>query len=167
MLDKRKTIIFGSLVGIIVIVMAIIGIVQQSDGASQSRKTYTDSASGEQIKEGTTSKQGTDVSLKNTIIYPGFSQLINRGLSPEQIQSIQSTILEYSLTQDKDFKEVSLDTDSVRHILPQGSSQKHTITFDIKVNRADDYSVSVDYSDTVSCTTKLLSADKKTLLIER
>ena len=167
MLEKRKIIILGSIVGIAIIAMAIIGITQQSNKSSQNRKTYTDSVSGEENKDTTASNQGTDVSLKNTIIYPGFSQLINRGLSPEQIQSIQSTILEYSLAKDKGFKEVSLDTSSVRHILPQGSSQKHTITFDIKVNRTDDYSVSVEYSDTVSCITKLLSADKKTLLIER
>jgi hypothetical protein len=167
MLEKRKVIILGSVIGIAMIIMAIIGITQQSSKTSQTRKTYTDSASGEQIKDVTTSNQGTDISLKNAIIYPGFSQLISRGLSPEQVQSIESTILEYSLGHDKGFKEVSLYSDSVRHILPQGTSQTHTLTFTIKVNRTDDYSVSVSYSDTLSCVTKLLTADKKTLLIER
>lgn len=167
MLDKRQIIIFGSVFGVILIAMAIIGIMQQSDNDASNRTTYTDSVSGEQIKEGGTSNQGTDISLKNTIIYPGFSQLINRGLSPEQIQSIQSTISEYSIKNDKGFKIISLDTASVRHVLPQGASKTHTITFDIVANRKDAYYVTVDYDNTDSCITKLYAADKTTLLIER
>lgn len=167
MLEKRKVIIIGLIVGMLIIVLSVVGFIQQTNNSSKKNNTYTDTGSGEQIKEGNTSNQGTELSLKNAIIYPGFSKLIDRGLSPIQIQSIQSTISEYSLQQKDKFKEVSLTTDSVRHILPQGNSTTHTLTFNIKVNRSSDYYITVTYSDTEKCITKLYKADKTTLLIER
>lgn len=166
MADRNK-IIIAAIVGFIVIVGAIIGFTIQSQQRNKDSEAYTDPSSGEQIYDQNNAPQGSEASLKNAIIYPGFSQLIDRGLSPVQIQSVQSAISEYSLQQTDKFKEVSLVTKSVRHLLPQGTSTTHTLTFDIKVNRTADYYVTVEYSDTDNCVTKLYAADKTTLLIER
>lgn len=167
MLSKNKIIII-IVVGVIIIIGGIVGItIQSKDTAESDTSTYVDQGSGEEIIDSKNAPQGTDASLKNAIIYPGFSKLIDRGLSAVQIQSIQTTIADYSAQQDNKFNEVSLTTSSMRHILPQGASKTHTITFDIVTNRKDTHYVTVDYENTDSCITKLYAADKTTLLIER
>lgn len=167
MLSKNKIIIL-IVVGVVIIIGGIVGIALQSkDTAESDTSVYVDQGSGEEIIDSKNAPQGTDASLKNAIIYPGFSKLIDRGLSPVQIQSIQTTIADYSVQQDNKFKEVSLTIASMRHILPQGSSKTHTITFDIVANRKDAYYITVDYDNTDSCITKLYAADKTTLLFER
>lgn len=168
MLSKNKVIIITVIIALLIVVGAIVGFARQSSNSqTEYNDIYTDPGSGEQISEQKNAPQGTEASLENAIIYPGFSKLIDRGLSPVQIQSIQSTIAEYSQQQQEPFKEVSLTADSMRHLLPKGESSTHTITFDIVANRKNNYYITVDYNDTESCITKLYAADKTTLLIER
>jgi hypothetical protein len=166
MVNKRSIIIIATLLGLAIIAMAIVGFTNQRS-TNTPTGTYVDPGSGETIIDSDTSSQGPTASLKNTIIYPGFSRLIDRGLSPDQVQSVQLALAEYSFENKKNFKEVSLTVDSIRHLLPQGTSTQHTLTFDITVNRKDKYFMSVAYSDTATCVTKLYAADKTTLLIER
>jgi hypothetical protein len=167
-LSKRNLIIIGSIFGAVVIAMVVLGFIIQSNpnATTPDEQSYVDPGSGEVIKSDK-APQGTEESRKNAIIYPGFSKLIDRGLSPEQLQSVQQTIAEYSVENKKGFKEVSLTVDSIRHLLPQGESTTHTITYDITVNRKDKYFMTVAYSDTATCITKLYASDKTTLLIER
>ena len=162
MLNRRTVIVIAAVIGIGVIILAIIGFTR----ATEKDTTYTDPSSGEKIITDK-SQQGTDSSLKNAIIYPGFSTLLDRGLTPVQVQSIQSTIAEYSLQQKDRFKEVSLVVDSYRHLLPEGSSMTETVTFNIKVDRSKDYYMTVEYANTTDVLTRLYTSDKKTLLIER
>lgn len=167
--SKRTIIIIGSVFGLIVITLAIIGFATQStqkDAAAPDEKGYVDPGSGEVIKSDK-SPQGTEEATKNAVIFPGFSKLINRGLSPEQIQAIQSTLISYSIEKEKRFKEISLQVDSVRHILPQGASRTHTLTFDIVTNRTDKYYVTAEYDNSSTAKTKLYASDKTTLLFER
>jgi hypothetical protein len=161
-LNRQTTVIIAAFVGIAIVILAIMGFMR----AAEKDTTYSDPASGEKIITDK-SQQGTDKSLKNSIIYPGFSTLIDRGLTPVQIQAVQSPIADYSAKQKDRFKEVSLVTDSYRHILPQGASNTHTITFNIKVDRTKEYYMTVEYEDTETTVTRLYSSDKKTLLIER
>lgn len=166
-LEKRSTIITVIVVGLVVIGLGIFGIIKQTGSQTDAEPTiYLDPGSGEKIIDNDKSPQGSDLSLENAIIYPGFSSLLDRGLSPVQIQSIQSVIAKYSLSQPDKFKEVSLTLASMRHLLPKGDSNTHTLTFDIKVNRSDDYHITADYNDTTSILTKLYKSDKTTLLIE-
>jgi len=162
MLNRRTIIVIAAIVGLGIIILAIIGFTR----AAEKDTTYTDPGSGEKIIDDKT-QQGTDKSLKNAIIYPGFSTLVDRGLTPIQIQNVQSTIAEYSSKQKERFKEVSLVTDSVRHVLPEGASQTHTLTFNVKVNRTTDYYMTVEYENVTDVVTRIYSSDKKTLLIER
>jgi hypothetical protein len=162
MLNRRTIIILAAIIGIGIIILAVIGFTR----ATQKDTSYTDPASGEKIIDDKT-QQGTDQSLKNSIVYPGFSTLLDRGLTPVQIQEVQSAIAEYSSKQKDRFKEVSLVVDSMRHILPQGASNTHTLTFDLNVNRTADYYMTVEYENLDTVVTRLYSSDKKTLLIER
>lgn len=167
-LSKRSLIIISSLFGITILALSIIGFVTQNnlDSASSDKKGYVDPGSGEVIKSDK-SPQGTDDSRKNAVIFPGFSQLLSRGLSADQVQAVQATLITYSLEHKKQFKEVSLQVSSIRHILPQGESRTHTLTFDIIANRTDKYHMTVEYEDTVTAKIKLYTSDKATLLFER
>ncbi|HEV7951855.1 MAG TPA: hypothetical protein VGO98_00565 [Candidatus Saccharimonadales bacterium] len=167
-LSKRSLIIIGSIFGLFIVTLAIIGFVTQSkpDSTAPDEQGYVDPGSGEVIKSDK-SPQGTEESQKNAIIFPGFSKLIDRGLSPEQVQSVQATFISYSLEKNKQFKEVSLQVDSIRHILPKGSSRTHILTFDITTNRTDKYYTTVEYENTETAKTKLYASDNTTLLFER
>ena len=167
-LNKRNLIIGGGIFGSIIIILAVIGFITQlqSDATNPDEKGYVDPGSGEIIKSDK-SPQRTEEELKNAVIFPGFSQLLNRGLSPEQVQAVQSMFIAYSLENNKQFKEVSLQVDSVRHILPQGNSRIHMLTFDVVTNRTDKYYTTVEYSSTDTATLKLYESDKTTLLFER
>lgn len=166
--NKRSLIIIGIIFGLVVVTLAIVGFIMQSKSGmnTSGEQDYIDQGSGEVIKSDK-APQGTEESTRNAIIFPGFSKLISRGLSPEQVQAVQSALITYSLEKDKHFKEVSLQVDSVRHILPQGASRMHMLTFDIVTNRTDKYYVTVEYEDTSTAKTKLYSSDQKTLLFER
>lgn len=162
MLNRRTMIVIAAIIGVSMIVLAIIGFTR----AAEKDTTYTDPASGEKIIDDKT-QQGTDKSLKNSIIYPGFSTLIDRGLTPIQVQEVQSAIAEYSSKQKDRFKEVSLNVESMRHLIPKEPSRIHTLTFDLKVNRTADYYMTVEYENATDVVARLYSSDKKTLLIER
>lgn len=169
MLSKTRLIIILSILGVGLVALAITGFVMKKPSQQPGNQpTYYDKGSGETIVQSNNSQQGTDASLKNATIWPGFSTLIDRGLSPDQIQSIQTTIKKYALDQNQHFKEVSLAVASYHHALPQSvNDPNHTLTFDITVNRTDPYFVSVAYSDTQTCVTSLYKSDKRTLLIKQ
>lgn len=164
--QRQKIILIITLatIGIALIVASIVGFTRSNTTTQPSSDTYVDPGSGETIVNNGKSRQGSEASLKNSIVYLGFSKLIDRGLSPVQIQSIQSAFKSYSLKQTDKFKEVSLTVDSIRHLLPQGESTTHTITFTATANRKISYFVTVEYSDTTSCITTIRSDDKSTIL---
>lgn len=166
-LDKRKIIIIASIFGVIVIGLGIFGFVSSSNNTPQTETTYHDPASGEDITQSDKAPQGSDASLKNVTIYPGFSKLIDRGLSPVQIQSIQSTITEYALQKNEKFTEVSMYVDSVQYVKSTEEGKTYALAFPIKVNRKDDYYVTVDPTGDTLVTTKIYAKDKTTLLIKR
>lgn len=163
----RIKIIIAASVGFAILVLAIVGFTLQSQHGSQNEEVYADPSSGEKIIKSDNAPQGSEASLKNLIIYPGFSNLLERGLSPEEIQSIQATIAEYSLNQETRFEEVSLVVDSMRYIKSSENTEMSSLTFDLKVNRKDDYHMTVTPIDDETSVTKLYAADKTTLLIER
>lgn len=164
--NRRTIVIISAVIGVGIIILAIIGFVTQKDNTPQQDR-YTDPGSGETVVKDPNSTQGGEESLKNAILYPGFSKLVDRGLTPIQVQSVQVTLAEYSFDNKKNFKEISLVTDSLRHIIPQETSQTHTLTFDVKADRKTDYYMTVEYQNATDVVTRLYESDKKTLLIER
>lgn len=167
-LSKRNLIIIGSFFGAVIIILGVVGFVTQSrpNAASPDEKGYVDPGSGEVIKSDK-SPQGTEDANKNAVIFPGFSKLLDRGLSTEQIQSIQSTIIAYSLQKNEKFKEVSLDVSSMGHMLPTDTANYHSVYFSITVNRATKYFIDTQYENTTSIKTKIYKDDTTTLLFER
>lgn len=167
LLEKRNLIIVGVTIGIVTIAAIAIGFAVQTNKSETATEVYVDPGSGETIITDNKSPQGSEASLKNAIIYPGFSKLLDRGLSTEEIQSIQTTIAEYSLEQEERFKEVSLVVASMRYVKSSENPEISSLTFELKVNRKNDYYMTVTPIDDETSTTKLFAADKTTLLIER
>ena len=167
-LSKRSLIIIGSVFALLVTTLAVIGFMQKNTPTTVTpdETGYVDPGSGEVIKSDK-SPQGTEEARKNAMIFPGFSKLLKYGLSAEQVQSVQTMIIAYSLEKNKQFKEVSLQVDSIRQILPKGATKTHMMTFDIVTNRVDTYHVAVEYDYTSPAKTKLYASDKTTLLFER
>ena len=163
---NKRLIIITSIVTVVLIGLSVLGFVLKKPAADGTPTTYYDKGSKETVIENNASQQGSDTAVKNVTLWLGFSTLLDRGLSPEQIQSIETTIKQYALQKNTQFKEVSLTVDSYRHILPQGNDTTQTLTFDITVNRTDAYSVVVTYNNLTTCVTKLYTSDKKTLLIQ-
>lgn len=164
-LEKRKIIIIASIVGVGVIILSVVGFITSSNNTSQTESTYIDPSSGEKIAEDNKAPQGSDASLKHITIYPGFSKLIDRGLSPVQIQSIQSTITEYSLQKNETFTEVSLVVDAMEYVKSTEPNQTYALAFPIKVNRKNNYFITVDTTGDTLATTKIYASDKTTLLL--
>lgn len=162
---KRNLILIGSAVGAVMLIIVIIVLSVSKAPQTHDKSGYTDPGSGEVIKSDK-APNGED-GAANTTIYPGFSKLIDRGLSPSQVQSIQSMITAYADEKKKHFKEVSLQVDSIRHILPQGTSRTHTLTFNLTVDRSDVYYMTAEYDNTETIHPKLFTADKKTLLYQK
>ena len=163
--SNRNLIIFGSIAGAILIIGAVLVSSSQPKGSTvPDERGYKDPGSGEILKNDK-APQGPDAEA--TMIFPGFSKLIDRGLSPAQVQSIEGAIKNYAVEKNKKFKEVSLQVDSVRRILPQGTSRTHGVNFDIVIDRSDKYHIMTAYENTDTIRTKLYTADKKTLLFEQ
>lgn len=162
--NRRTILIISAIVVLIIIGLAITGFLIQKD-TTPKQDTYKDPGSGETVVNDPNSAQGDQDN--KSILYPGFSKLIDRGLTPIQLQSVQVTIAEYSFDSKKDFKEVSLVVDSLRHILPPETSQTHTLNFTVKADRTTDYYMEVAYENATDVVTRLYTSDKKTLLIER
>jgi hypothetical protein len=167
-LSKRTIIIIGSVFALLIITLAVIGFTQKSSptAVTPDEEGYVDPGSGEVIKSDK-SPQGTEESRENAMIFPGFSKLLERGLSAEQIQSIQSTIIAYSLEKNAGFKEVSLDVSSMGRLLPKDNNGLHSVYFNITVNRKTKYFIDTQYNDTTTIKTKIYQEDAKTLLFER
>lgn len=165
-MNRRTLIIVASVLGVGILALAILGFLRANQQAG-SDTAYTDPGSGEVIRNDK-SQQGSDLSVEKTIVWLGFSTLLQRGLTADQITSTQDVITKYSNTQPERFKEVSITTDSYRHLLPNESpDHAHKITFDMTANRTNKYYVEIIIDDDTSTThTKLFKDDKTTLLIE-
>ena len=167
-LSKRSIIVIGSVFALFIIVLGILGFVTQNTKTdAPDEKGYVDPGSGEVIKSDK-SPQGTDDANKNAVIFPGFSKLLDRGLSTEQIQSVQSTIISYSIQKNEKFKEVSLDVSSMGRLLPAKNNGFHSVYFNITVNRETKYFIDTQYENSASpIKTKIYKDDATTLLFER
>ena len=165
-MNRRTLIIVASTLTIGIITLAVLGFMRAGQKGSSSENGYTDPGSGEVIRNDK-SQQGTDLSIEKTTVWLGFSTLLQRGLTPSQVTSVQNVITSYGSQQSERFKEVSIDTKSYRHIIPQDPNDtSSTITFDLTANRTTKYYMEVKIIDPKTVQTKLFKDDKKTVLVE-
>ena len=166
-LSKRNLIVIGSIIVVIVISSFVFAATRKPVVTpALDEKGYVDPGSGETIKSDKAPNVPAEA-LKDGIIFPGFSKFIERGLSTTQVQQIQSMLREYSSDNNNQFKEVSLQVDSMRHILPKGGNKSHMLTFNIVVNRTDIYYVTAEYENTNSVKSTLYKPDKTTQLFQQ
>ena len=165
--NQKKLIIvivlFVTLSVIAIIATLLIKSTQNQPGKRVST-TSVDSNSGETVISGTnTGVSGPDVQPDQPT-YLGFSKLVDRGLSIQQVTILQDTLTSYSLNNKSIFGQVSLNKDTITRVMQSSPDDPSMLEFPIVVNKKDNYFVTVSYTTPDSITTKLYKADKTTLL---
>lgn len=167
-MNNRTKITIAIVAFVILSAIAItLTIIQQNSKQSSDQntsKTYTDPGSGETIIESNNGPTTASGEAPTTPIFLGFSQLIDKGLSVNQVELIKSSLSTYSSKQNAQFKEVSLNVSTIKRIQPADDNAPDALEFSIKTDRTNDYFVHVEYSNISSITTKLFASDKTTLL---
>lgn len=141
--NKKKLIIAAVIFGLIVIVMVIIALTQNKPGddgttaTNPETTTYTDPYSGEEIVD-TEGKVDESYGNEETIVYFGFSKLIDYGFTQDQLEILKIYLMQYSLKREEHgedkIKEVTIDFETFRQSIDENTSEK-SVTFDIIVNR--------------------------------
>src|SRR5438445_11440542 len=110
-MDNRKKIIIAAVAfAILSIIIIVLAVMQNNRGSSSqpTSTTYVDPGSGETVIENNNGPTvGNDQQL-NAPTFLGFSQLINKGLSSDQVEQIKSALSAYLAKQATKFTEVSL-----------------------------------------------------------
>lgn len=162
---QRKYIIIGSVCGLALIGLAIYGATHQQSSTPQQQATYTDPNNGKQIIDNAPYKQS---SVNNPDpqrpTFISFTDLTDQGLSQDQLDQVENAIYSYSSQKSLGFTEVSLIANSIQTTPPGSTDPGYYIHFSFTVNRKTTYYAEVTYTDFSSCTTKLFTADKQTLL---
>jgi|GEM_PF-1265012 len=172
MTNKKQLYLIGAFVifGIIsaIITIGIYNLTQSSGSSSSVAKDpkmneYTDPASGDTIlsPEGKApDKYGVN---PDAPIYVGFSELVSRGLSPDQVASIKAALLDYVVQVKETGKitEVSLKASSITHAVDTTSGDSY-YDFQLLVNRKDTYFAHVVNPDIATIRLTLYKGDDKT-----
>lgn len=162
---NRKTLIIAIVLGIGILGLGIYGIFFRQNSSSSQTSSYTDPGTGKQIID---NAPYTQSSINNPDpsrpVFIGFSTLTDRGLSQSQLDQVQNAIYSYSSQKSLGFKEISLTVSSIETTPPGSTEPGYYMRFMITVNRKDRYFINVDYTDFTSCTTRVYTSDKKTLL---
>ncbi len=169
---RKKLIIAGVIFGLIVVVMIAFALFQRATNPSEpetpKETTYIDPYSGEEITD-TDGKVGETYNNENSVVYFGFAKLRDYGMTQDQIEILQTYILQYSLKREAlnepGLKEVTVDFKTYKQTIDQNTSEK-TVTFDMIANRDENqrYYV-INRSPSISTMwTEIYSSDKQTIL---
>ena len=141
---KKLLIIIGVIGALLVLVIIIVAIVTNAnkdtnkvDASNPVVTTYTDPYSGETITT-TENKAPEGENVENSVVYFGFSKLLQYGMSTDQVFQLKDSIAKYShmreeAKQDK-IKEVTIDYATYRQLMSEEVSQR-TVEFTIVMNR--------------------------------
>lgn len=121
------------LITIIILIAFVINLITTSNQT----EVYNDPLSGETVytpKDRTAEKYQAD----NQITYLGFAELLDRGFTFSEVQSLKSVIENIPDSTDKveSIREVSIDIDSVNHT---SDDLDHQYTFGMRINRKTDF----------------------------
>jgi hypothetical protein len=167
-MDNRKKLTIAIVIFISLSLAAVIVAVIIKSTQPQLEKrvstTTTDPVSGEQVIKGTNTGVASPDATPNTPTYLGFSNLVDRGVSIQQVEIIKAALTSYSLNNKAIFTQVSLNKDNINRVMPSSPDDPSELTFPIVVNNKDNYFVSASYSTPDTMTTKLYKSDQTTLL---
>lgn len=136
----RSKLIIGIVVFTCLCVIMIIFALFQSNGSqTEEPKTtsYTDPYSGETIVD-TEGKVDETYNNENSVVYFGFAKLLEYGMTRNQVEILQTYILQYSLKRvavgQNKLDEVTIDYKTFLQSIDENTGEK-TVTFDMIANR--------------------------------
>ena len=158
---KKKVLIVIGLFILFVILICIAYIVfnratNNTSNNKDNENTYIDPGSGETVYNPTNKAPEKEISGTG-IIYLGFSKLLDKGISDIQVKNIKNYINYYSITNNKDIKEVSITVKSINHDIDKDINNKtiNITSFIITIDRKSTLDVKLKYKDLREITLEL------------
>ena len=138
--SPRSKLILGIVIfAIVCVVMVVFALFQSNNSKSEEPKTasYTDPYSGETIVD-TEGKVDETYNNENSVVYFGFAKLLEYGMTRNQVEILQTYILQYSLKRaaigQSKLDEVTIDYKTFLQSIDENTGEK-TVTFDVIANR--------------------------------
>ena len=157
-MNKKTVAILASsaLIVSLVVIIFLLG----NHPVKNNKNEYFDKNSGETISDPEGKSPETANSSDNIPVFLGFKEIINAGLSKYQQEAIMKTFESYSKDHNNTVKEVSLKISSLKTTISNDTdSTKNNITFDVTINRKNNYIAKVEYFDISSVQLFLYSKD--------
>jgi hypothetical protein len=150
--QRSKILIMVSVFIAFIIIISIVYMVFWSGNASNNKapikdqssvNSYTDKGSGETVYN--PPNQTPENYGGAQISFLGFTDLINLGLTSDQLNSLESKFNDYSSKQSTPIKEISITTSSIKQSIDQNSGTI-TLTFIITIDRKSTLNAQVTYN---------------------
>lgn len=163
---KLPHMIIGGFVLLVIVIVIIAAVVMQSnrvaeesDQRATGTTSETDPVSGLEVTEDADRNHDT---YGIDIAFIGFSRLVDRGVSMEQVTIVQDKLEELSDQLPEPIERVSLYQDSIERILPaQSGTDYHLVRFKVQVNQKDDYNVGLRYQGISDADVTVTDSDGK------
>jgi hypothetical protein len=147
--NKKLLLVVFALVGCGIILFFTLG---PKGEDSVDKNEYYDPGSGETVSD----PEGKEPERFNVVgkqlVYLGFSKLLDVGASKYHVEAAKNAFGLYSESRGSDIKEVSIFVSSIKRITPdrEEADQTKRITFDVLLNRSEQYQAILENTDTVS-----------------
>jgi hypothetical protein len=161
---NRRNLLIGGGILLILIIAVSVALFSSSQSKNSIDKSgrYVDTRSGEVVSDPAGKAPDQYGAAPNQPIYLGFSELSSIGLSKYQLETLKSTLYEFSKGITGGIKEYSITVASIKTSPADQSSDdpSTTTTFDLTTNRTTTYNATIKYSG-VSTLRLLLTKDNK------
>lgn len=162
------------IVGFVILSLMIIGIMVFIFNASQSQTStepnqneFIDPATGETILNPDGKSPETFGTNPDAPIFVGFSNLLQFGARQTVVENTKSFLNDYAnerITKNEErITEVSIVVDSIQHTIDNAANTS-SYTFDIVINRSENYSMKLMIQGVRSMTADLINADSTSIL---
>lgn len=143
---KLKLVVIGSIIFGVLIAILLVVSVQNNKSSVSKPGSYYDEGSGETVSNPAGKTPEKFGSNSASPIFLGFDDLLNVGVTSQQLAAIKQAFNNYSLDGNKDIKEISLFITTIKRLAPNRDTNDYgdVVTFDIKIDREQLLSAKVE-----------------------
>jgi len=168
--QQRLLIILGFMVLSLLIaglMVLIYNATQQNTSTEPNQNEFVDPATNQTILSPDGKSPETYNTNPDTPIFVGFSNLLRFGARQNTVDTTKSFLNDYAdqrlKNNEERITEISIVVDTIQHTI-DNKANTSTYTFDIVVNRSEDYSVKLTIQGVRSMTADLITTDNKSIL---
>lgn len=122
-------------------------------------KTYVDPGSGETVID-TPNKSPEKAGTGDSIVFLGFTKLLDIGMTYRQVSSVKTDLQTYSSKLKDPVTEASIDSSSISSSVNSENNER-TVTFTVKLNRKTNLNAEVIYTGLGNPSFKLYDSNAK------